>query len=206
MFPPLGLTKSGVACWWSLKNLIDSGPCYLWTFTTADTHPDYVYGFMHRELLKYLNNDTMAGRFPVINGVRVIEEHPGGHGLHFHWVVRGKLPVHRVRYRAERAGFGRINVDPEPCTPLVAPYLCKYLLKNSKLHGVRMWANIGAWEGVKTRDIEVDSNSSRVFRDNFRHARAMGKTRGAAFNFAKVEQFAYDNDFTEQSTGTNNPF
>jgi len=195
--PPRGLNKSGMAFWFSLNHLIANYECYLWTLTFPDVIPDFAAGERHRVLLYKLSHDARAGRSPALCGVRVVEAHPGGHGLHYHWVLAGRYPVRRLLARGRESGFGRISVDSRPCTPLVAPYLCKYLLKGDRLHGVRMWANIGAWQGVGTRDIEVDSGSIRVFRDNFRHARFMGKSRSVAFNYAKVKQREYD---TSQTT------
>jgi len=192
MTPPRGLTKSGIACWWSIKNLIEKHECYLWTLTCSDTLPDFAYGYRHSRLLQSLNDDRRRYGVTPVCGVRVVEEHPDGHGLHYHWVLAGRYPIRRLLARGKQSGFGRISVHPNPCGVAVAPYLCKYLLKNDKLHGVRMWANIGTWEGVGARDIEVDSNSCRVFRDAFRHAKALGKNRGQAYNFAKVTQRDYD--------------
>jgi len=200
MMPPRGLNKSGIACWWSLTNLIEKYECYLWTLTFPDVIPDYAAGERHGSLLKYLAADARDGFSPPVRGVRVVEAHPGGHGLHYHWVLAGRFPIRRLLARAKQTGFGRIDVDPKPCTSLLAPYLCKYLLKGDRLHGVRMWANLGAWGGVRTRDVEVDSSSSRVFRDAFRHARdSLGKNRGAAFNFAKVAQQDYNDSFTTEA-------
>jgi len=200
MMPPKGLTKSGIACWWSLINIIEKHECYFWTLTFPDVIPDYAAGLRHSELLTWLRYDASRGRCPPVCGVRVVEAHPGGHGLHYHWVLAGRFPIRRLLARAEQVGFGRIDVDPKPCTPLLASYLCKYLLKGDRLHGVRMWANIGTWDGVRTRDIQVDSSGSRVFRDAFRHARdSLGKNRGAAFNFAKVAQQDYNDSFTTES-------
>jgi len=191
-FPPLGLRSSGVACWWSIRNLIAAhSPCYLWTFTTPVVYPDFYYGHFHSKLLRLCTVDAIAGRMPPVRAVRVIEEHPGGHGLHFHWVAAGRLPVERLRYRAQQSGFGRIHVHPDPCSKYAANYLAKYLVKNDRLHGVRMWANIGAWDGTQTRDIECVSDGVRVFRDAFRHARGLGKSRAVAFNEGKVAQMAY---------------
>jgi len=198
MTPPRGLTRSGIACWWSLKNLIEQHECYLWTLTCADSPPDYAYGIRHGNLLKYLRDDTRDYCIPPICGVRVVEAHPGGHGLHYHWVLAGRYPIRRLLARGKQVGFGRIDVHPEPCTPLVAPYLCKYLLKGDKLHGVRMWANIGTWQGVGARDIEMDSNSCRVFRDHYRHAVGAGKGRAVAFNEARVMQQRYEHSVPDE--------
>jgi len=197
--PPRGLNKSGVACFFSLNHLINSHDCYFWTLTFPDVIPDFAAGERHRELLKRLRDDARSGVSPSLCGVRVVEAHPGGHGLHYHWVLAGRYPIRRLLARARAAGFGRVSVDPCVCTPLVAPYLCKYLLKGDRLHGVRMWANIGTWQGVGARDMEMDSSSLRVFRDAFRHARVvLGKARGPAFNFAKVEQRKYENSDTTE--------
>jgi len=200
MMPPRGATRSSVACWWSIKNLIEKYECYFWTLTCPDSPPDYSYGERHRELLKRLRDDARDYGVPPVCGVRVVEAHPGGHGLHYHWVLAGRLPIRRVLARGKQVGFGRISVDSRPCTPAVAPYLCKYLIKGDRLHGVRMWANIGTWDGVGVRDIQVDSDSVRVFGDHYRHARSLGRTHAASFGYAKVQQRKYELNETDRLT------
>jgi hypothetical protein len=41
-------------------------------------------------------------------------------------------------------------------------YLAKYVAKDFTVHGVRKWASIGAFQGVRVRDIETDSLTTRA--------------------------------------------
>lgn len=192
-FPPIGANKATVACWWSILHLIlDHSPCHLWTLTTSTTLPHSYYGNMHSLLMKHIGHAVENGSLPHFGGVRVVEDHPGGHGLHYHWVIRGRVSVNVIRRLATKAGFGRIHVDPDPCTPWVAPYLAKYLTKQSRIAGIRSWSCIGDYDGIKTRDIEVQSRSIHVYRLAYRDALALGMSKGVAFAMAKKAQRAFD--------------
>lgn len=186
--PPMGLNRSGIACWWSILNLVQTDfPCYLWTLTTAETLPHSYYGEFHKNLMRDLGHKARDGFLPKNwGGVRVVEVHPNGHGLHFHWVMRGYLPIKVVRDCTTRAGFGRIHVDPDPVSPKAASYLAKYLTKGERIFGVRAWACIGNYDGVKTRDVEFDSDTARVFRRVFRAATDQGYDNRQAFIMARL--------------------
>ena len=198
-FPQLGLTKSGVACWWSINRLIETrSPCHLWTLTVKSVYPDSYYGNMHRNLMRSLRDDVRAGRMDknCWGGVRVTEISPKGHGLHIHWIIAGRIPIRLILRRATEAGFGRIHVDPRPVTPLAANYLAKYLNKrHGQLNdGIRKWACIGNYDGVKTRDVQFESKSADVFRAAFREEIARGVHKHVAFARAKIAQRKYDFD------------
>lgn len=191
-FPPLGLNKYGVACWWSILDLVmHHSPCHLWTLTTAKALPDSYYGNMHSNLMRMLRDDLRSGLLKSFGGVRVVEVHPGGHGLHYHWVIRGRVSVDHIRKRATACGFGRIHVDPRPCSPWVAPYLAKYLVKD-RVRGVRSWSCIGDYTGYKGRDIEFSSRSIEVYKRAYRDALGLGLSKGQAFVMAKKAQRAFD--------------
>lgn len=132
-------------------------------------------------------------------GVKVVEEHPGGHGLHFHWAIKGRIPIHRLLSLGRKCGFGRINVHPDPCTEKVASYLAKYLTKNEKIHGLKVWSCLGSYSGVRCQDLEFLSPSKLVFREAYREAIAAGKGRGPAFNHAKKVQMHYIHDHDENT-------
>lgn len=202
-FPPAGLNRSGVACWFSIKGLIESAhacgiPCYLWTLTFADVVPDSWAGNMHSRLVAYMRNSVRDGHIPEFAGVRVVEEHPGGHGLHYHWVLRGKVSLAVVRSNAKRAGFGHVFIARDSNRRFrkvdvgAAGYLAKYLTKNEKLHGVRSWACIGTYEGSKTRDIEFASKSVDVFRTAYAEAKFNGLPRASCFNAGIIAQRRHD--------------
>lgn len=194
-FVPAFRSKSQVACWWSIKRLVEQHPgaCWLWTFTFAEVLPYNYAGNCHGKLTTMISDAARAGRWPSPWGaVKVAERHPGGHGLHFHWVAYPRLPIQTVLKFGRACGFGRINVHPEPCTPKIATYLAKYLVKGERLPGVKQWGCLGSFEGVAVRDVEIDSGSVNTFRAAFREAIAAGKPKGVAFNHAKIKQREYD--------------
>jgi len=167
------LPRSALACWWSITALIRAtqGPCYLWTFTAGSgVYPDHYFGNMHRALTCNVKNmaqrETQSSDGGTIprnwGGVRVFEVHPEGHGLHAHWVMRGRMPWELMQRAAIKAGLGYIvHVDPKPVTVSAAYYLACYLTKGDKLEGCRQWANIGTWDGIGKRDLVLDSQRIR---------------------------------------------
>jgi len=203
-FPPNGLSRSGIACWWSILNLIKESrakgiPCYMWTLTFAKVYPDSWCGNMHARLVRHLQNDAKRGDLGGCEfaGVRVTEVHPGGHGIHFHWIMRGKLPLHRVRKRAKECGFGHIFIARDGRNRFrqvdegAAGYVAKYLTKGDKLAGVRSWACIGSYDGTKTKDIEFDSQQNRVFRSAYRTAKLAGAPPSLCFQTAVLASRNY---------------
>jgi len=203
-FPPNGLNRSGIACWWSILNLIadarkENIPCYMWTLTFAKVYPDSWCGNMHALLVRKLGDDAKAGYMGPhgFSGVRVTEVHPGGHGIHFHWIMRGRLPLHRVRKRAKECGFGHIFIARDERNRFrkvdegAAGYVAKYLTKGDKLAGVRSWACIGSYNGTKTKDIEFDSQQNRVFRSAYRTAKLAGAVPSLCFQAAVLASRNY---------------
>lgn len=203
-FPPNGLNRSGIACWWSILNLIKDArkegiPCYMWTLTFAKVYPDSWCGNMHALLVRKLGDDAKAGHLGPhgFAGVRVTEVHPGGHGIHFHWIMRGRLPLHRVRKRAKECGFGHIFIARDERNRFrkvdegAAGYVAKYLTKGDKLAGVRSWACIGSYDGTKTKDIEFDSQQNRVFRSAYRTAKLAGAPPTLCFQTAVLASRNY---------------
>lgn len=219
-FPPAGLTRSGIACWWSIINLIrDSNakgiPCYMWTLTFKEVYPDSWCGNMHARLVEKLGKAMRDHTRKTVGfgGVRVTEVHPNGHGIHFHWIIRGRLPLSLVRKCATEAGFGHVFIARDERKRFravdegAAGYVAKYLTKGDKLAGTRAWACIGDYEGTKTIDIEFDSQSNRVFRQAYREARLAGSPRPICFQAAKLAQRKFDHnadarDNTSRNQGT----
>lgn len=206
-FPPIGLNRSGVACWWSILNLIQQSskegiPCYLWTLTFKKTYPDSWCGNMHRNLIRHLVADSKAGRTgaKAFAGVRVTEVHPDGHGIHFHWVIKGKLSLGCVRKRAKQCGFGHVFIARDGSNRFrqidvgAAGYLCKYLTKGDRLAGIRSWSCIGDYDGVKTKDIEFDSPDSRVFRQAYAASKLAGSPQSLCFQSAVLAQRKYNHE------------
>lgn len=139
--------------------------CYLWTFTT----PDVV---TPGNCLKRWRG--VSRNWKGLRCFRVLEEHPGGHGWHVHFLTVERLEVRDVRKRAERHGFGRINVKRIPAAK--AFYSVKYLLK--ALHrrtGHRLWACVG-FDGFTANDITVEDT---FWKEVYSHPAPSGYSLGA---------------------------
>jgi len=206
-FVPTHFSASQLACWWSITKLINENPsnAWFWTLTIREQVSDNVASNMHRELTRSIQHEVRANRWPATwGGVKVVEIHPGGHGLHFHWVIKGRIPIHTLLDISRPLGFGRIQVDDKPAGLATAGYLSTYLTKqkNKKLDGLRRWCCLGDYIGVRARDIEYLSPSVQVFREAFREAKSAGKPSGAAWVHAKNEQAKYNaNTATHDENG-----
>jgi len=153
------MNKTACACQFSLEALgRGRDTVYLWTFTSPDVVPVDVcsqrWALLQRDLVRSMG----------VQGVRVYEMHPGGHGLHVHLVVRNRIDVTAVRALSYKHGFGRINVVKIPASE--SAYVAKYLTKSRRvnvLKGVRLWACIGKPDGAsKVKDIVIDSRITRL--------------------------------------------
>jgi len=196
-FVPIFATRSQVACWMSALKLIreHSGDAWLWTFTFAEVLPNHYASNIHRRFTQRIADAQREGRWP--NGwgaLKVVEVHPGGHGLHFHWLSYPRLDVNNVRPIARDAGFGRIHVHPDTATERAATYLAKYLTKGNGVTGCKVWACLGTFEGVRVQDVEIQSHSVDVFRAAYREAIASGKSKAVAYNYARLQQREYDHN------------
>jgi len=153
---PYWLSRSGLACWWSCRKLFSQGPVYFWTFTTQECMPDFYYGNLRQKLLRCLFHSEREGRIPKNwGGVRCIEPHPNGHGLHDHWLLNCRLWVGEVRHLAKQAGWGRIHV--RRAFGWEANYLSKYVTKKACLSGLKRWSCIGHFDGLKVNDLEIET-------------------------------------------------
>jgi hypothetical protein len=124
----------------TLANLIgDATHVFLWTFTFA-WHTD-------RHAAAKAWNHFMAlarARGIELRCLRVFEVHPGGHGIHIHFVTPDWWHVNRIRSVAKRAGFGRIDV--QKITADRAGYVLKYIRKQKRhaaLKGAHRWRACG---------------------------------------------------------------
>ena len=82
---------------------------YLWTFTFREL-------LAVKETRKHWNHllTLLLREWPNLQGLRVFELHPGGHGLHVHLITNQFIDVNRARELATQAGWGRIHVIPMP--------------------------------------------------------------------------------------------
>ncbi len=163
--------KRSAAMQCTLKTLCGEGDVYFWTLTT----PDYVDDVP--ELAKRWNHFLTILRREwkgpkKVHGVRVYEKHPGGHGLHIHFVVNCWLSVHLVRQWAAIAGFGRVHAvkwheQGSDGGEALNRYLQKYLSKGrtAEFKGVRLYSTFGM-RGIATRqcDIEVKSPFGTIWK------------------------------------------
>jgi len=133
---------------------------YLWTFTFKELLPV-------RETRKrwYHLLTLLLREWPSVQGLRVFELHPAGHGLHVHLITNQFIDVNRARELAIQAGWGRIHVRPMPGAH--AGYLAKYLSKERPecLYRWRIWAGFGkGWEWTKLKDVIRETLFSKVYR------------------------------------------
>lgn len=149
-------SKSQVAFLFTCERLeeLAGRNCTCWTFTCADVlQKDRDYSLRWNALWK-----RIAAEFPAVQGVRVYELHPGGHGIHVHAIFSSYLRVERVRALAGAAGWGRVHVfHPRRSW---SRYLAKHLRKSSlgKFNrGTRKWGCC-KFQGNRVCDIRVDSD------------------------------------------------
>lgn len=135
---------------------------YLWTFTLPKRVPVDVARSMWEELRRALVR-TLG-----MQGVRVFELHPNGHGLHVHVVTSRYWYVGTVRKLTGRHGWGRIHVAYKvKMGEDAARYLSKYMTKGARclaLRGVRLWARMGGFAGTLVKDLICDSVMGRICR------------------------------------------
>lgn len=192
---PVMTSRSCVALWMSCLQLIRQHPgdVWLWTFTFAEVLPSHYAANVHRNFMTAIANAKRGSSWPKAwGGVKVPEFHPSGHGIHFHWLAYPRMNVSNVRAIAESVGFGRIHVHPEPATERAANYISKYLIKGGTLSGLKSWGTLGDYEGVRVKDVLMESASINVYRTAYREAIAAGKPKGAAFLHAKKIQRQFD--------------
>lgn len=197
--PPRNLNASGLACFWSIQHLIETWRhVYLWTFTLPTLKPDYYISACRRRFFITLNDSVRNGTIPKYGGVRVVEVHPGGHGLHDHMPLSFNRRLHgnhcslerRIREAAHDAGYGVIHRHPKPATPYAAIYLAQYLNEEGgTLHKhAKRWANFGAYRGCKVKDIIYESESIDILRRGYEDARKSGLAPWPAIQAARRVQ------------------
>jgi len=150
------MTKSKAAFLHSVERLFDQKRrVYFWTFTFPRVVEDDL-AFKCWNHLGTLLRRRWADSVGV-PGLRVVEVHAGGHGLHFHLLVARRLAVQEVRRLAIRAGFGRIHVMKARRNH--ADYMAKYLAKaqDGLARGRRRWGCFGSFKGTRVKDIVIES-------------------------------------------------
>jgi hypothetical protein len=154
------MTKSKAAFIFACRTLGKQPKLYMWTFTFKDV----LAVKDTRKRWNYLLT-LLIRMWPHLQGIRVFELHPGGHGLHVHLVTNSRIDVNKARELAEKAGWGRIHVKEIPSERI--GYLGKYLTKERPpcLKRWRLWAGFGeGWEWTKVKDVIFNSIFSRIYR------------------------------------------
>jgi len=156
-------TRSAAAFVMSAEKLFaENDRIYFWTFTFVEALPDpWVMPTWNRFLVRL--RDIHGGW---MRGLRVMELHPGGHGLHIHALLNLRVNVHIVRRVGRKVGIGRVHV--KTCNEGAIGYLAKYLAKDvSRIKGARSWGAIGGFRPVTGRHLENDSLYGRNMRELF---------------------------------------
>jgi len=157
------MKKSHCAFQFSVNRLFDSfKKVYMWTLTWKSVMPDFRYGLLFHQFMRELN-DRHGG---LLMGLRVVEVHPGGHGLHYHLLLNMRVSIRLVQKIGKKYGIGHCWVTP--CNRESAYYIGKYLSKESPLSkGMRRWGTIGGFKQSRVNDIQIDStfhrNMAKVF-------------------------------------------
>ena len=155
--------KSWTALRWTCERV---KPRYMWTFTLRDVHTAQdgarLWSALWRDVLKRMG----------FRGVRVFELHPGGHGLHVHFLCDSFYSVRVVRARMRSLASGApwgtgFGVDVTRITGARGwLYACKYVSKGLRtvaLKGVRLWARC-ACDGYRVREVDVSTSLGRSVR------------------------------------------
>lgn len=157
---------------------------YLWTFTTPDR---CTAAEVLKRWRKFQNHKKVRG----IRCFRVLEEHPGGHGWHIHFMTVDRYDVRKLRPLAEAAGFGRINVVVIPTAK--AQYVIKYLVKAlRKSTGRRLWACVGFKGYTANTMIIQDTYWQEVFSGEFNPHMTVGMRRQRGLERIRAAMFKRD--------------
>lgn len=139
---------------------------YLWTFTFPDEKGQMDHRYAMKAWHRVADWLLKSGK----RCVRAIERGDRNGHYHFHAVTDQRWNVNEVRARAERAGFGRINVEEIPRARLY--YLAKYIGKKGRWKmpkRLRLWACVG-FSGFGPRDIKFDEMTLTVPQEDLRPA------------------------------------
>jgi len=158
------IPKASFAFEETLLGIARRGSLFFWTLTFREVMTDTRIGSAYR----YFQDDIINLFYGNIAGVRVFEVHPGGHGLHVHFVVNRFIPKRLVDALSRKHGLGWTFVRPAKAE--VVPYLSKYLRKTGpKLSpGVRRWAAFGTAHRYRVRDVIVETPEAAYVKDRIK--------------------------------------
>jgi len=141
---------------------------YFWTFTFKSVPLDDNAAMEDWDTLR----TRLVNTFPWMQGLRVCELHRS-HGIHFHTLVNGRIPIRRVfkiiygsghlTGRNRYLDFGRMRVTKcdYGTTMYMSKYLSKQYRKDYSFGGRRRWGSIGGFEQTKCADIIYDTPFQR---------------------------------------------
>lgn len=159
------MTKTELAFKWSAESLYEAYPkIYFWTFTFIECMPDWYYPNCWKGFARELHNQYGG----TIKGLRVIEMHPDGHGLHFHCLINQRVSCGHLRKIGARFGLGRNHVRMSKDAERDIEYCAKYLAKQIRrpfYAKMQKWGTIGGFRGVRLKDIRIDSPFTRAVHD-----------------------------------------
>lgn len=139
---------------------------YFWTFTFPYKMPDWRYSYLWEAFATWLR-DRYRDEL-VLYGIKVVERHPGGHGLHYHAVINHRICIHELKRVARRFGMGEVMwVERVKSRPGVGMYLEKYLEKDfgHKFYpGIRRWSTFGGFPSVRVQDVVLDTPITRALK------------------------------------------
>jgi hypothetical protein len=146
---------------------------YFWTLTFKEVYSDWRYlPKWHFIMNALVGGPKSAALCPGLQGIRVTEIHPGGHGLHFHLLVNRRIELDMLHQIGDRVGLGRCSVQlvRHSHSNHVANYLIKYMCKQhgQLTKGMRAWSTFGGFRGTKVRSVEIDSILHRNLRECYR--------------------------------------
>jgi len=157
------LNRSQAALMLSVAKLWEqcAGEVYFWTLTFEKTRHDWAASYCASNFFRTLD-DWHPFKLP---GIKVLEPHPGGHGVHVHFLIGRRVSIHIIQRIAKRHGFGVVTWVRR-AVPEDAEYVAKYVGKPSaKLFHVRKWSCFGGFKGVRAKDVEIDSPFHRAIRE-----------------------------------------
>jgi len=122
----------------------------------TDLRVGIAYHYFQRDLIRLFHGN--------IAGVRVFEVHPGGHGLHVHFLCNRFVPARLVWGLSRKHGLGRVDVVRADAG--ISAYLSKYLCKTGPrlAKGLRRWAAFGTSPRLGVANVKVETTETEYIK------------------------------------------
>lgn len=182
------MTQSQAAFRMSARTLFEnSNNVYFWTFTFPRKYNIWEASSAFNPISKKIKNEY--GR---IQGLRAMEWHETGHGLHHHVLVNKYLKIRAIKEYARRCGFGRIHV--READKGAVDYIANYLGKqHSNFHGCHQWATLGKGWATTKNGVFLDSDAANAMRACYRYYKNANLTKAELWSLmetAKMQALA----------------